>query len=306
VYALAGGGLGHLPILKRNLEKVIACLVSPVDIARAKLDAIKNRIEAQGETEIRRAVAEERAWEKQLAADPEMRKRAAERFESRLLREQANSEQVFRQALLELREVPSQDASAEIDDDWLHFFARAAEGRSNPYFQALYGKILSGEIQRPGSFRPATIDTLMKLTRDVALLFQSFADASVFIPSDGPPRLLPGPMGSPGLNELQSAGLMYDDLCRLETSGLIHYDQGAYTAIAPQALISPLSLGGEEMRFAGPISENAPAEIHAAIVAFTDVGLEIRSVMTLGTNAPYREAFLSWMKGFGLDLVRTG
>jgi hypothetical protein len=44
------------------------------------------------------------------------------------------------------------DAQAEIEDDWLNFFVRISEDKSSEELQQLFGRILSGEIRRPGSF----------------------------------------------------------------------------------------------------------------------------------------------------------
>ena len=89
-------------------------------------------------------------------------------------------------ALEDLRQSPPQDdAQSEIDDDWLNYFARLVEDKSSEELQALFGKILSGEIKRPGSFSLMTMQTLALITKSDAELLSnllSFAVAGSIVP----------------------------------------------------------------------------------------------------------------------------
>jgi hypothetical protein len=62
----------------------------------------------------------------------------------------------------------TQDATAEIDDDWLNLFARLSEDKSSDDLRILFGKILSGEIQRPGSFSLRTIQLVSTISKQEA------------------------------------------------------------------------------------------------------------------------------------------
>jgi hypothetical protein len=55
---------------------------------------------------------------------------------------------------------PDADATCEIDEDWLNLFARLAEDKSSAKLQQLFGKILSGEVRRPGSYSLRTLQIL--------------------------------------------------------------------------------------------------------------------------------------------------
>lgn len=68
-----------------------------------------------------------------------------------------NRSNVARIALESLHnDPPTSDASPEeeIDVDWLNYFSDVAAQKSNPEMQQLMGKILAGEIRKPGSFSP--------------------------------------------------------------------------------------------------------------------------------------------------------
>jgi hypothetical protein len=101
-------------------------------------------------------------------------------------------------ALEDLRQSPPQDdAQSEIDDDWLNYFARLIEDKSSEELQTLFGKILSGEIKRPGSFSLTTLQTLALISkRDAELLSNllSFAIGGTLVPfettEDGHPNIV--------------------------------------------------------------------------------------------------------------------
>jgi hypothetical protein len=60
------------------------------------------------------------------------------------------------------------DASAEIDDDWLNVFVRLSEDKSSEELQRLFGRILSGEIRRPGSYSLRTVQLMSTISRQDA------------------------------------------------------------------------------------------------------------------------------------------
>lgn len=66
------------------------------------------------------------------------------------------------------------DATKEIEDDWLNLFARIAEDKSSDELKSLFGKILSGEIRKPGSFSLRTLQFLSTLSKDDAQAISQF------------------------------------------------------------------------------------------------------------------------------------
>ncbi len=77
------------------------------------------------------------------------------------------------------------DAQAEIDDDWLNFFVRISEDKSSEELQQLFGRILSGEIRRPGSFSLRTVQlmsTISKQDAEALSYLLSYAINKVLLP----------------------------------------------------------------------------------------------------------------------------
>ena len=53
----------------------------------------------------------------------------------------------------------------------MFLFLGYAEGMEDPYLQELWGKVLAGEIQQPGSYSLRTLDVLSAMTQKEAELF---------------------------------------------------------------------------------------------------------------------------------------
>lgn len=62
----------------------------------------------------------------------------------------------------------SGDGAAPPDDDWMNRFARFAEDASSERLQSLFGRILAGEILRPGAYGLATLRALSELDQSIA------------------------------------------------------------------------------------------------------------------------------------------
>lgn len=83
------------------------------------------------------------------------------------------------------REPPSEDAKEEISDDWLNLFSRIAEDKSSAELQELFGRILAGEVKRPGSFSLRTIQVMSTVSKgdaDQISKYLSFAVEHSIVP----------------------------------------------------------------------------------------------------------------------------
>lgn len=105
---------------------------------------------------------------------------------------------------------PELDQALDVDDDWLNIFERHAEDASTERMQRLWGRVLAGEIRKPGSFAPRTLRFLSEFSQADAITFLSFCENA--------------------FGEFSPSALVKDnrhdirDLIRLESSDLI---QGA-------------------------------------------------------------------------------
>lgn len=102
-----------------------------------------------------------------------------ERVESRIdfqeRKRQHNVESIASAAAEELssaNDVPDQAP----DEDWISRFFTAAQDVSSEQMQELWGRILAGEIKRPGSFSLRTLDFVRNLTKQDAALIEKLAN----------------------------------------------------------------------------------------------------------------------------------
>ena len=87
------------------------------------------------------------------------------------MRKQKNIENVVSEAkgiLMDENEVSEE----EVNEDWLMRFFNSIQDISNEDMQRLWGKVLAGEIKNPNSFTLRSLDTLSKITKHEATLFE--------------------------------------------------------------------------------------------------------------------------------------
>ena len=103
----------------------------------------------------------------------------------------------------------SSSPTPSLDEDWLNVFERYVEDASTERMQHLWGRVLAGEIRKPGRYSTRTLRFLSEFTQADGLMFSEFAKSVL---GDLAPSSLVKPEGK------------YDirDLVFLESAGLIH------------------------------------------------------------------------------------
>lgn len=135
---------------------------------------------------------------------------------------------------------------ASIDVDWLNYFSDVAAQKSGPEMQRLMGQILAGEIRKPGSFSPMTVNVLSTLTPKVAQKFEQLCSVSIEIEPDGMSVILTSvfpEFPSKGIPEIEFS---YVDLLTLRSHQLISNEIDSLWSIS-QGSISSISNCGERM-----------------------------------------------------------
>ena len=92
-------------------------------------------------------------------------------------RKQVNVASVVIEAVEELKALPpptqaqsgvTLDEPDQVNDDWINQFARFAEDASSDELQQLWGRVLAGEVNRPGSFSRHTLRFIAELDKTTA------------------------------------------------------------------------------------------------------------------------------------------
>ena len=172
-----------------------------------------------------------------MQTDPEYARIAVQKFGHRVLREQVNLDMISQRAASEIQDAgdsigqSSEESSDEINDDWLNAFEVEARQKSTEEMQALFGKILAGEITRPGSFSTRTIKILGSLDQNVANHFVKLCSMCVSTGFDD--VRVPSLGGNAGSNALQEYGMNFATLNLLNEHGLIISDYNSWWEFTP-------------------------------------------------------------------------
>lgn len=210
--AIAGIPRALVPASIKALDRLVG---AAVDVPAAWLAQKKAKIESQTlayglvEEAIAKAVAAH------AAADVETVQRAVEALVRTSYRKQVNRESVAVAMLEDLSEQPTGDNSVRaestsqaIDDDWLNVFERYAEDASTERMQTLWGRVLAGEVRKPGRFSMRTLRFLSEFSQGDALLFADYCKSTF---GDFAPKKLIKPddlKDIRGLISLEAAGLI--------------------------------------------------------------------------------------------------
>jgi hypothetical protein len=164
------------PIKKSAIQAISRFLGSigaiPDAIVRRIAQGLNDKTEAQAEIWKRVAVA---AGDR-IANDDELLDRATVSLLGEGYRKYLNKEAVARETIARLAEEPQQPEQTSVpapDDDWLNVFSSHAENASSERLQQMWGRVLAGEIRKPGSFSLSTLRFVSELDRSVAETFQS-------------------------------------------------------------------------------------------------------------------------------------
>lgn len=294
------------PQLKRSFWTAVGRLLTGLaDVPAAKLEAISDGIRVKSEADRFVALTAAKSAAAKIATDPALIDRSVDYFGAKILREQKNREDVAKLTVEQMRiDPPTEDAETEIDEDWLNMFERIASEKSSEEMKGYLAKILAGEIRKPGSFSPVTINTLANLTAPIAQKFQAVANMSCQI-SDVAFVIASHVSNAPN-NGLPEYGISYLDLTVLQSYGLLASDLNSTWNFN-------FAVGKVSFDFGGvlhAITQKDPSEQKTLptfkVVLFSPVGIELRRILSLTKNEKFSSTLTRWLdtQGFALPRVR--
>lgn len=314
--------------VRRSLLKALGQLCSAaIDIPVAHLTGKANERRAETAARIRliNTTAEQIAG--QMQTDPEYARVAARKFGHRVIREQINLDMISQNAATEIRNTSDANVQSEseesgnlISDDWLNVFETEARLKSTEEAQVFFGKVLAGEIRKPGSFSTRTVRILASLDQKVANHFARLCSMCIAT-TLGDIRVgdirVPSLGGNAGDNALQEHGLSFPTLNLLNEHGLIISDYNSWREYTPcmaigdagqQVLCIPLNYQERHWIFM-PMSHKGVGEtlkIHG--VALTQTGRELFKIVTVETVGKYSQELAHFFekRGFRMVEVRGG
>lgn len=112
-----------------------------------------------------------------LDAEP-IEERLKYRLEYQARKEQKNIESVTSAAAIELNQDEAV-ASESPDEDWVNRFFKYAQDISSDQMQDLWGRILAGEVRRPGTYSLRTLEFVKNMTKAEARLIEQFGNMAI-------------------------------------------------------------------------------------------------------------------------------
>lgn len=295
--------LKHLPQIRANWAKVTARLFGSPErtrrMAGAEATAEITREAQEAHAVILRAAAERTARQVTGGADPELAMRAVARLGEDAVRAQMNVEQTLSKAVDEAPLIIEQiDAEHEVSDDWITRWIRLAETASDEYIQRLFGRILVGEVCRPGRFSPITLHMLSVMTPSLANIFERLCNLTIAGLDSCPVVILVDEMGeSPPLGKF---GLTYDDLLNLQSSGLI-------TSITIAGFNFPEDVSNAQFEYAGKRARiearKGTLSGEVPVIPLSQAASEIRELIALQPNDTYTAALTSTLDKMKLNFL---
>lgn len=116
-----------------------------------------------------------------ILASSDIAERCSNRIDYQERKRQKNIENITAAAAEELAQETSIPDNSP-DEDWITRFFSCAQDISSDEMQELWGRILSGEIKRPGSYSLRTLEFVKSLTKSEAQTFEQLAKIAVQIP----------------------------------------------------------------------------------------------------------------------------
>lgn len=152
--------------------------------------------------------------------------RAQNRFLFQQMKKQQNIESVVANAYNEL-ESKTTVSDKPVDEDWISSFFDFVANISSEQMQYIWGKLLAGEIENPGSFSIRTLDILRKLSQDEAQQFMELFPYILSCTSDVESTSFDYFL--PCIKDLKTEKLNYDyykfsSIMMLDEAGLISSD----------------------------------------------------------------------------------
>ena len=210
-------------------------------------------------------------------------------------KKQTNIEQITSYAAEELRD--ERDTTSEKpDSDWTTRFFRIAEDITTDHMQILWGKVLAGEVKRPGSYSLRTLDLLKNITQQEAEMFARVGQVS-FVSGDK--AFLPNPDNGKYLED--RFGLMFTDFLLLREIDLLVANDLEFS-------LQPVEQNIQEVFTCGNTcvvvkrTKGTPKQEMQAIV-FTEIGRQLLQLVEKKPPDPdYIKKFASVFRGEGVSV----
>ncbi|MGV1913843.1 DUF2806 domain-containing protein [Agrobacterium vitis] len=161
----------------RTVASVDRLLGGAVDVGSAWLEGVAQRRRAKTEGELQFIQAAVKYGLDKMNVDDEFAKRAFEGHFKKVARQQLNKDAVVAEALEDLRTNPPSEQEAvtgpaSVSDEFMDRFEYYAETATSDELRQRWGRVLSAEIRKPGTFGPKVLRATDELDAKTAAIFE--------------------------------------------------------------------------------------------------------------------------------------
>lgn len=225
--------------------------------------------------------------------DATLDQRVISRMAFQEAKRQSNIEQITGYAAEELSNEQSVNPERP-EIDWTTRFFRIAEDITSEQMQILWGKVLAGEVKRPGSYSLRTLELLKNITTEEAEMFAKIGQYSFLSAGKA---FIPDPDNGKYLKE--NLGLQFTDFLLLREIDLFVANNLEFSLQpSPQNIQSVFTCGLTCVLINRPI--DTPKQAIQAIV-FTEIGREL--LQLLGKKAAVPKYIIKFASLFRRDGV---
>lgn len=170
--------------IRKNFFKAIGRLASAaVAIPIAKLEAYQREITENSKARVKLIKAQGDILATNAEIPEPYLEIANAKFAQRIVRQQLNIDIIAANAIGNINDSSNQNETSqeidEIDDDWLNEFEDIAKNKSSDQVRTIFSRILSGEIQKPGTFSIKALKTLSYLDEYTANAFKNLCSLCI-------------------------------------------------------------------------------------------------------------------------------
>lgn len=291
----------------------------------AKGDVEEQKILAEGHADKMRTIAKAQADARATLVSPDstvqgeldIAQTVTQRIQFQEEKRQKNIGTVVGHAALELGD--KDVANSEPDHDWTARFFSDVQDVSSEEMQSLWGKVLAGEVERPGSTSILTLSILRNLDQATASIFRKLCSTCVSIRLDGNQFIdarVSSFDGNPGNNVLKDYGLNFDALNVLNEHGLIISDYNSWfdykicigissSSPEPTMLRCPFSFQGRYWVLVSTTERAENQEFRLSGVALTRSGRELSRIVDLEPMNTYAQALMKFFETKNLKMTEV-
>lgn len=303
--------------LKKNFLKALGQLcTAAVDVPVAWLQGKAAEIRSTTAARVQIISTEGDKIAEKITVPEQYIAKASEKFASKIIKEQLNLDNITLIAAKELTNIATTDNEpieehGAINDDWLNEFETLARLKSSEDMQLVFGKILSGEITKPGSYSIRTVRLISQLDNEAAKLFQILCSHAIvlFYKNEIVDARVVSLKEDAGQNSLSPYGLSYRVLNLLEEYGLIYSEYNSYatynSCIANENNKISATLRFQNVQYGLVPTDRtrSPKELQLNGVALTQAGRELLTIIPLVEAEIYKKDLVNYFENLHLKLV---